>query len=286
MASGKFCIMQSCRSQLQCVYVCVKLHTQKGQKRVGSKGVERIRWTSFQLCDGTSLSCLLTNQKQMEGKKASKEESTTSPGKLHMRYEDRWLTLRDLPQTNTTRTGCHMWLTRTLSTPMDLLAAPVENGLLGNKHTHALRRGPEPCRLPEREEGPAALLWHSDHLLSPANTPARQGDPEPGSSLSLARAHTHACTTSKHASFPAYSSSALILITLFASLYPTSLSVSLLIPPLLSLPSIHLAHTPTGQKKHRPPVTHTHHYPPPSPGDDFSTASALLIQPRRVPIYS
>lgn len=141
----------------------------------------------------------------MEWKKARKKEKHNFTRKLHKQYQDGWLTLRDLlhctTSTGATRTGCHMRLTRTFSTPMDLLAAPVENGLLGNTHTHALRRGPEPCHLPEREEGPAGLLWHSDHLLSPANTQHGRVTRSQGA-LSHKHTHTytHACT-SKLASF-------------------------------------------------------------------------------------
>lgn len=124
--------------------------------------------------------------------------------------------------------------------------------------------------------------------LIPGKHTARQGDPEPGSSLT----HTHTCTANKQASF----FSCLFLFSSHfnhtfslpstGSIYPPSLSFSLLIPLLLSPLSVLL--TPPLTKK-TPATSHTHHtptHPPPTPGDDFSTASALPIQPRRVPIYS
>lgn len=152
---------------------------------------------------GASPSCPLT--KQMEGKK-TKQAKKTKKNKTQLHEETsqairgRWVTLPDLlpptTTTDTTRFGCHMRLTRTLSTPMDFLAAPVEKRPAG-KHAHARRHSGEARSLvisQRGEEGPAGLLWHSDHLLSPANTQHGRV-----TWSQEAHTHTHACMYAQQA---------------------------------------------------------------------------------------
>lgn len=226
-----------------------------------------------------------------QASKKDKKNKTQLHEETSQAIRGRWVTLPDLlpptTTTDTTRFGCHMRLTRTLSTPMDFLAAPVEKRPAG-KHAHTRRHSGEARSLvisQRGEEGPAGLLWHSDHLLSPANT---QHGRVTWSQEAHIHTHMHVRTASQQASFPAYFSSALILITLFAPLTGLHLPpVSFIFPPNppISLPPPSPPLHPSCSRPRRP-KTQTTSQPPRPPGDDFSAASALPIQPRRVPIYS
>lgn len=105
----------------------------------------------------------------------------------------------------------------------------MENSLLGytqsymRTHTDARIGTREPCHLTERD-----LLaycrspWHSDHLLSPANTQHTVGNPKPQTDTHACAPHT-VLSLCKQASFfflTCAFSSALILITVLSPLHP------------------------------------------------------------------